>query len=94
MLHLKGGNWRSDVNYLLQALEEMTKYIKQHPEQTGQCPIAVGDNLLSVIPEIVLMPREAFLAPSLSLPLQEAISRVCAEVVACSCSIYAGYLPR
>lgn len=77
------GNWRSDVDYLLNALTDMGEYVRQNPKISKHYRPLGEVNLLPTIPQPVLTPREAFWAKPLALPLSQSAGRICAEVVTC-----------
>lgn len=83
LLLLTFGNWRSDVDYMLKALNELSEHVRQNPKLMKRYSPLPAVNLLPVIPEPVLTPREAFWAQSVATPLQQSVGRVCAEVITC-----------
>ncbi|WP_347490675.1 aminotransferase class I/II-fold pyridoxal phosphate-dependent enzyme [Desulfoscipio sp. XC116] len=77
------GNSRTDTQHFLKALHEMRKYIDQNPIRSYHSRALREGNIMPEIPELVISPREAFGAPTLTLPLNEAVGRISTEAVAC-----------
>lgn len=77
------GNWRSDAKYFLKTLREMREYIAQNHIKAYHYKTIKDINLIPSIPELVISPREAFGAPVVTLPLQQAVGRISTEVIAC-----------
>ncbi len=75
------GNCHTDTEYFLRALKDMRKYIVQNQVRANSAIRMV--NVTPGIPELVIPPREAFVAPVATLPLEEAVDRISTEVVAC-----------
>ncbi|AEG61088.1 aminotransferase class I/II-fold pyridoxal phosphate-dependent enzyme [Desulforamulus ruminis] len=77
------GNWLSDANKMLYALRDMIQHIRLHPEVTGPYTEIQDVNPFPFIPEMMVPPREAFLASTTPLLLEEAMGSISAEVITC-----------
>ncbi|MFZ5633122.1 MAG: aminotransferase class I/II-fold pyridoxal phosphate-dependent enzyme [Bacillota bacterium] len=77
------GNFRSDADRLLKALQEMGQYAAQNNIKAQPYWAAGQVDAFPGIPDLVITPREAFWAPVAAVPLAEAVGRVSAETIAC-----------
>jgi len=75
------GNSHQDATYFLRALKAMSDYVVQNQIRANR---AIREaNITPGIPELVVPPRDAFVAQVATLPLEEAVGRISTEVVAC-----------
>jgi len=77
------GNSREDADCFLKALETMIKAGLRNLQDNSIHKIMNSITLMPDIPELVVSPREAFFSQAVSLPLREAVGRICSETVAC-----------
>lgn len=77
------GNCRSDADRFLGALEELAGYAARSGIKNNPLASAVQIEPPPGVPELAVTPREAFWTPNVSLPLREAVGRICTEVIAC-----------
>lgn len=77
------GNRMQEADLILSALTELAGTVGQsvHPRLPDE--VVRRMNRLPRLPEPVLSPREAFLAPVTAVSLRESVSRVSAEMIAC-----------
>lgn len=75
------GNLRRDADQLVGAIEGITGRLKQGLlSMRGRVAEA---HSFPPLPETVLLPRDAFFSPVRALPIEEAIGKISAEVIAC-----------
>jgi arginine decarboxylase len=75
LAYISIGDRRQDIERLVSALSEIRRRFQR--DKTG---------LMSheyIAPEVLVTPQQAFYAPKRSLPLKEAVGRVCSEFVMC-----------
>lgn len=77
------GNTWADIERLLQGLREVQTHAicsaGRFAPSSGHCP----RHLLPPDPVLAATPRDAFLAPAVALPLEQAVGRISAEIVSC-----------
>lgn len=74
------GNTGEDIELLLHGLREMqARAAGRYGSEFGPCP----HHLLPPDPVLSVTPREAFLAPAVALPLEEAVGRTSVEIISC-----------
>lgn len=77
------GNSRSDADYLVRALKDMSEHVKLNNIKNNPYSVHKRIDPLPGIPRLVLTPGEAFRAPYVTIPLAESVGRITTEVVAC-----------
>lgn len=77
------GNSRSDADYLIKALKDMSGYVKLNKIKNNPYSIQKHIDPLPGMPKLVITPSEAFRAPYVVIPLAEAAGRITTEAVAC-----------
>lgn len=76
------GHLPAEIDAFLTALRDMKKYIAANQIQAIHSNIEEL-NVMPGIPRLAISPRKAFGAAAVTLPLQQAVGRISAEVVAC-----------
>ena len=79
------GNSPDDVERLAGALEHIAAHVSDYrtPKMAQLLEQAARLEPRLPLPELAVLPREAFFAPSRPVPLEQAAGTVCAEVVTC-----------
>lgn len=77
------GNRHEDADCLVKALKDMREHIKRGHIREHQNGLRKDINPSPGLPEFVIPPREAFMAPAATLPLRQAVGRISAEVITC-----------
>lgn len=72
------GNTKADVRAFLSAMAQLKDWVQENHRTQPSLPIQPPDT----IPEMALTPRQAFTAPMVALPLEQAVGRVSLETVA------------
>lgn len=83
LLLVTSGNSRSDADYILQALKELSDYVQHNQEITDSFSAIKGINPFPFIPELAMSPRDAFLGSPTPISLEKAQGCICAEVITC-----------
>ncbi len=81
LLIIGPGTSQDDMDYFLTALRKLHEYTQKNLELIRGQPLRC--DFLPEIPEMVIGPRDAFFAETVSLPLEQAIGKVSGETIAC-----------
>lgn len=78
------GNTEEDAGRFLAALADLARTAPGYRSAETDRMLARGEQVgVLPLPELAVSPREAFFSPSRPIPLDEAVGRVCAEVITC-----------
>lgn len=78
------GNTEGEARHLVAALKEIAADRDRHRTKAAARLLERAAKLgMPPLPELSLLPREAFFAPSTPVPLEDAAGRVAAEIVTC-----------
>ncbi|MBD2208861.1 aminotransferase class I/II-fold pyridoxal phosphate-dependent enzyme [Nostoc linckia FACHB-104] len=72
------GNTQADIEKLV---ESFTTLSQMHPSQPEKKTLILWDDLFKLGNSVQISPREAFFAPTETLPLQQTCDRICAEII-------------